>query len=152
MTHVLFCHGAEDRLLAATRWLLQAVATSAHLPPVCATLYLPDDAQARQMGALLWSLEPGSFLPHCPADAPLADQTPLLIARNAQELEHSPRTDLLINLADELPPHLGRFTQLVEIVSQDAQQREQARERVRHYREHQHPVQFRDLQQDPFPS
>ena len=44
-------------------------------------------------------------------------------------------TDLLINLADEIPMFFSRFQRVVEVVSEDKQSRESGRNRFRFYRD-----------------
>ncbi|MBV2235534.1 MAG: DNA polymerase III subunit chi [Sterolibacterium sp.] len=147
MTQVLFLHNAADRLHAAAAWLRQAC-DAGNLP---IAIYSPDHQFAERLDLLLWTTPATSFLPHCRAHSPLATETPVTIATTADELSglgplHG---NTLLNLADELPPEFTRFTQLVEIISQEAATRLPARERARHYRDQGHTIEYIDLQKSP---
>ena len=144
MTKVLFCHGAADRLQAAAAWLWQAAADRSAAPVTI--VYAPDARQAERFDQLLWTTPATGFLPHCRVDSPLAGETPLLIAR---DLEQVAQHDRLINLSDELPPGFSRFEHLVEIISQEDSIRLPARERVKFYRDRGYDIQYRDLQKEP---
>lgn len=145
MTKVLFCHNAADRLQAAVAWLEQTGRDDdRHI-----IVYAPDRRIAERLDQLLWSMSPTGFLPHCSARSHLAPETPILIAATASELGNGAQTNRLLNLGDELPPEFERFTQLVEIVSQEENVRLPARERARHYRDQGHDIQYLDLQKTP---
>ena len=127
MTKVFFYHGAQDRLQAAAAWLAQA-----HARRQAVLIYAPDAAVADRLDRLLWTTPATAFLPHCRADAPLAGETPLLIAA---KLDTLPQEERLLNLSDEVPPGFSRFTELVEIVSDSGEDRLPARERFKFYRD-----------------
>jgi len=57
-----------------------------------------------------------------------------LVANKLAEPSH--RASWLLNLNDTPPPDLAVFERILEIVSQDPQEREQARERWRFYQDH----------------
>lgn len=137
MTSVRFYHGAQDRLRAAC-----AITAKAHAAGHKIVVYAPDAETARLYDEQLWAQQPASFIPHVAADSPLAARTPVLIAR---QLEDLPYDDLLLNLADELPAGFTRYQHLVEIVAGDEAGRAAARQRWRAYKEHACPVQAFDL-------
>lgn len=147
MTRVLICHNATDRLQAAAIWLAQeSVWNDAD---ITTTIYIADPHQADQLDQLLWSHPPTGFLPHCRARSPLATETPILIAETPEELGHLPRSVRLLNLNDTLPPGFEHYASLIEIISQEESVRRPGRERARHYRDHGHDIQYRDLQKEP---
>ena len=144
MTKVLFCHGAQERLQAAAAWLTQAGAAQ---PPQPKTIvYVPNAGMADRLDQLLWTHPPTGFLAHCRSHSPLAEETPVLIADNLDQLSHDGN---LLNLSDELPDGFNRFENLIEIVSIDDAVRLPARDRVKHYRERGYEIQYRDLQKEP---
>ena len=144
MTHILFCHGATDRLRAAAAWLEQIFAQSQ--PPI--VIHTPDETTAARIDQLLWSASPTGFLPHCRAESPLAEETPILIV-NASTPGEPASGQYLLNLGNDLPPDYARFSHLIEIISQEDEVRLPARNRAKTYRDQGHEVQFRDLQKEP---
>lgn len=139
MTHIQFLHGAPDRLAAAGEWLRQA-----RLRRETVLVYVPRRDLAERLDRLLWIQPATGFLPHCHADAPLAAETPILLAATLDPL---PQDRCLLNLGDELPPGFARFEELVEIVSTDDTDRLPARERFRFYRERGYAMESRDISQ-----
>lgn len=127
MTHVLFLHGADDRLVTAARWLGEAAATRRSV-----LVYAPSAETAARLDRLLWTQAATSFVPHAPADSPLAAESPIVIAG---KLDALPQDTTLLNLGDEVPPSFSRFEELVEIVTTSGDDLAPARERFRFYRE-----------------
>ncbi len=85
---------------------------------------------AQKFDALLWSLQPDSFLPH--ELLPAGKQTPVHIGWGEDSPHHH---DLLINLGDAIPGFFSRFERVIEIVTQDPEQLAESRKRFRFYRE-----------------
>ena len=54
-------------------------------------------------------------------------------------------TDLLINLAAEVPTFFSRFERVAEVVDTDAARRNQARERFRFYRDRGYAVETHNM-------
>ena len=132
MTKICFFHGAENRLLAVAAWLAEAYARHERV-----LVYAPQAHLADSLDRLLWTRNATSFLPHCRADAPLAAQTPLLIA---DQLDDLAQEECLLNLADHVPPNFSRFAQVIEIVSNDEDDKLPARERFKFYRDRGYPL------------
>ncbi len=105
-------------------------------------VYVPARHAAEQLDKLLWSQPATGFIPHCPADSPLAAETPILLASSLDEPLHD---RCLLNLGDELPPGFSRFEDLVEIVSTADADRLPARERFKFYRERGYALETRDI-------
>lgn len=141
MTQIQFLHGARDRLAAAADWLREASRNRAAV-----VVFVPSPDAAERLDRLLWTQPATGFVPHCPADSPLAGETPIVLAAN---LDRPPHDRCLLNLADDLPPDFSRFESLVEIVSADDRVRLPARERYRHYRDQGCPIGSRDLSTEP---
>jgi len=87
---------------------------------------------SEQLDQYMWIYPDGSFLPHCLYSAEESGSTPVVIGH-----DHEPEnaTDVLINLADEVPPFYSRFERIVELVTGDELTRQKARERYKYYRD-----------------
>lgn len=132
MTCVFFYYNLSDRLGATCSLLAQTVAQGKD-----AIVYAPDPERAQWIDRLLWTMSPLSFIPHCRADALLAAETPVLIAERPEQLEALPAThsrQRLFNLDDDVPPGFTHYTSLIELVGQDLQDRQRARQRAHHYK------------------
>lgn len=99
--------------------------------------------QAEALDQMLWTFSQGSFVPHqlhtgkgVPEDVPV-----LVGAQEAPPHLH----DVLISLADEVPPFFSRFERVIEIVAGDENTRENARQRFRFYRDRGYPLQTHEL-------
>ncbi|NIP89968.1 MAG: DNA polymerase III subunit chi [Gammaproteobacteria bacterium] len=99
---------------------------------------------AKQVDEMLWTYRQDSFVPH----ALLRDRQdiqadrcePVLVGDGTEEPE---ALDVLINLAESIPPFAARSARIAEIVSGDESARRAGRTRYRDYRErgvsiHQH--------------
>lgn len=141
MTSISFLHGAGDRIQSAAQWLQQAWSgrQAAHFSVL---VYVPDIEQATRLDRLLWTQPALSFVPHCRADAPLAEETPILLT---DRLDSPAQEACLLNLSNDLPPTFSRFEQLVEIISSDDTDRLPARERFKFYRDRGYAIESRDI-------
>ncbi|MBK7898841.1 MAG: DNA polymerase III subunit chi [Azonexus sp.] len=137
MTQVFFYHGARDKLAAACSLIGKAWGQR---KPVL--VFAPQPGQADEVDRLLWSQTALSFIPHCRADSPLAAETPILITT---ALDAPPQDERLLNLGPEVPPNFSRFASLIEVVGQEDEDRNAARERVRFYKERGYAIQYFDL-------
>ena len=130
MTRVDFAFNASARVAQAAHSTLRHVARGSRL-----FVYCDDPERMKAFDQALWSVQDISFVPHemlhdDSADLPvfLVDQAswPLVAARAKVE-------DWLVNLDDDCPPEATLFTRVLEIVSRDDHDREQARMRWRQY-------------------
>jgi DNA polymerase-3 subunit chi len=103
-------------------------------------IHTQDPASARQLDQLLWDFRPQSFLPHCLADTD-ADE-PIVIGCGDNPGDH---TDVLINLALQVPDFVGRFERVTEVVTQAPDIREPLRQSARYYKDRGYPVKFNKL-------
>ena len=80
----------------------------------------------------LWSFSAVDFLPHCQADAHAR-----VLAASAIVLSSSthnvPHHQVLLNLGSLVPDSFADFERVIEVVSLDAQERQLARSRWKHY-------------------
>lgn len=94
-------------------------------------IHAASDAQAHQLDDLLWTWRDGSFVPH-ELEGSGNGQSPVVIGRNTKTTQH---TDLLINLADNVPESISRFERVAEVVNGDPASRNLGRKRFRYYRD-----------------
>jgi len=98
--------------------------------------------QLDQLDDLLWSFRPGSFLPHAVYSSEDAGATPILLGHAA---EPDGPSDVLVNLAEDVPAFFSRFSRVTELVSGDAAQRDTARTRYRFYMDRGYTVRSHQL-------
>ena len=90
----------------------------------------------RQLDALLWARDDTSFIPHVWADDPLASETAVVLAGPAHLedcIANAPASTWLLNLDDTCPTSLGQMERVLEIVSDDPEDKDLARARWRQY-------------------
>jgi DNA polymerase-3 subunit chi len=102
----------------------------------------PDGEATERVDKLLWTSPAIGFLPHCRAHHTLAPVTPIILDHVAEPVVHE---QVLVNLCETCPPAFSRFERLIEIVSVDEADREQARARFRFYRERGYEIRTHDL-------
>ena len=96
------------------------------------TIFADDAEKACEISASLWQQQPTSFIPNVLSSDELAAQTPVLIHYKENALLQE---DMLINLTETGPSFFSRFTQLVELVGEDEQDKVAARSRYKFYRD-----------------
>ena len=99
-------------------------------------------AQSATLDRLLWTFNPGSFIPHGLYCANLDQEVPVLIGeQEPPENWH----DVLISLASAIPSFFSRFGRVADVVSAAEEAKQQARERFRFYRERGYSLQTHNL-------
>lgn len=113
-------------------------------------IHAADAGQASELDTLLWTFQPGSFVPHALADTAMPDRPAVTIGTEAPSDDLPMRTlntnetagvqaedgaAVLINLSAEVPLFFSRFERVAEIVAGGDQARAHGRERYRFYRE-----------------
>ncbi len=139
MTSIDFYFNAGDRLQVACRLAGKALAQGRQL-----LVYAPEGDTASRIDKLLWTWPATGFVPHCALHDPLAPDTPVLIAADA---EMPKRCDVILNLSAACPPHFERFERLLEVVGADDAERAAGRERYRYYRSRGYAIANHDLAQ-----
>jgi len=112
------------RLLTTCRIIEKAYLKSHQIYIFCA-----DQTQAEIIDKLLWTFRDTSFILHNTADAPV------LIGHST-----SPPPDfhdILINLSESAPDFFKSFQRIIEVIPENPESREKAREKYRFYREQQ---------------
>lgn len=127
MTRVDFYTLAEGKTAFAAR-----LSHKIHQQGRRVLIYTTDAQATEELDHLLWAAPATGFLPHCRADHPLAAVTPVLLDHAPEAFPHD---DVLLNLHPDWPPFFSRFQRLVELVTEDAEDKRRARERYRFYRD-----------------
>ena len=96
------------------------------------TVLAEDSDKATKISTSLWQQQAESFVPNVLANHAIALQTPVVIHWQENTLLQD---DMLINLTQVEPGFFSRFTQLVELVSEDEQDKVAARARYKFYRD-----------------
>lgn len=137
MTRIDFYVDADDRVRVACRLAAKAVAQKLRV-----LVYAPDGELAGAVDRLMWTTPAIGFLPHVAAGHRLARETPVVIARGAEDAPHD---EVLVNLAVEWPPAFARFQRLVEIVTAGEDDKRAARSRYRFYRDRGYEIRTHSL-------
>lgn len=133
MTKVSFFFGTADRQQAATHWLAEAYRQKQSV-----VVFQPDREKLDALDRWLWSHPATGFLPHCAIDSPYAEQTPIVMAHS---LDSSLHDECLLNMSDDIPQGFTRFSELIEIISDDESTKLAGRERFRYYRDRGYAIQ-----------
>jgi DNA polymerase-3 subunit chi len=140
VTSIDFYFNADDRLQVACRLAAKAVKQNQRM-----LIYAPDAETASRIDRVLWTWPAIGFVPHCAVHAPLAAETPVLIASG----EESPAgCEVLLNLGAECPPHFERFPRLLEVIATGEEERKAGRGRYRYYIDRGYRIANHDLAQN----
>ncbi|CCH04491.1 MULTISPECIES: DNA polymerase III subunit chi [Achromobacter] len=148
MTRIDFAFGAPDRLRMACQ-----VVRKRYLAGQRLVVYCKEGSRLAAFDRMLWAFDDTSFVPHVLANDPLAAETPVILtagdpwqAAQAAVADGQPQPWLL-NLDDACPPGFDAFERLLEIVSDDPDDKQAARQRWRAYQGAGHTPQSHDLSQ-----
>ncbi len=124
--YLLASDGAQAPWLLACRLLEKA-----YLRGHRTFVYCKNKQDAEKLDELLWTFKDNSFIPHNLQGEGPEPPPPVQIGHGAE-----PRgfTDILLNLADEIPPFYSRFGRIMEIVTNDEGAKELSRNHYREYR------------------
>ena len=99
----------------------------------------------RSLDIELWTFSALEFIPHCHA-ASAAPQvlaaSPVVLAESARATPHQ---DVLVNLGGGVPEGFERFERLIELVTRDEGDRQEARSRWKHYADRGYAIKKHDL-------
>lgn len=140
MTRIAFHFGAEDKWRYASRLLRKAVARGSQVVVVV------DPQDLQQMDSALWSISPAEFIPHCQLDALDSVRRRSRIVMVDSQVESTHVGDVMVNLGTQLPYGLDQFERVIEVVSTDETERNQARQRWKQYAESGFPIDKHDIQ------
>lgn len=105
-------------------------------------LLAPDKPAALELDELLWTFSQGSFVPHAVVGGAADDEQPVLIGHDEPP---AALDDVLVSLADAVPPWFNRFTRIAELVGASDDDKARGRERYRFYRERGYPLATHNL-------
>jgi DNA polymerase-3 subunit chi len=127
MTRIDFAFGAPDRLRMACQ-----VVRKRYLAGQRLVVYCKEGSRLAAFDRMLWAFDDTSFVPHVLANDPLAAETPVVLtsgdpwqAAQAAVADGQPQPWLL-NLDDACPPGFDAFERLLEIVSDDPDDKQAA--------------------------
>ena len=127
MTEVAFHFNVPDKLGYACRLLRKAVGAGSKI------VVTGEPELLRTLDTELWTFSPVEFIPHChapSAEPAVVAASPVLLADSARGTPHQ---QVLVNLGASVPEGFERFERLIEVVTQDEGERQQARGRWKHY-------------------
>ena len=139
MTEVAFHFNAADKIGHACRLLRKALDNGATV------LVTGEPGVLRELDVALWTFAPHEFLPHCHVNASspaVVAASPILLADSA---DAAPQRQVLVNLGGPVPEGFERFERLIEVVTGDAQDRQEARQRWKHYADRGYAIVRHDL-------
>ena len=100
------------------------------------TIFTADEPSALSMSEYLWQNKAESFLPNVQSGNLHAAATRVVIGSQGSYLtSHLLQDDMLVNLTAAEPSFFSRFTQLVELVGDDEDDKVTARTRYKFYRD-----------------
>jgi DNA polymerase III subunit chi len=141
MTEVAFHFNVPDKLAYACRLLRKASAAGSKV------VVTGEAQQLRTLDTELWTFSALEFIPHChaaSADAQVLSASPVVLADTPRGTPHQ---EVLVNLGEAVPDGFERFQRLIEVVSQDDGDRQQARARWKHYADRGYAIKRHDLAQ-----
>jgi len=124
---VAFHLQVPDKIGYTCRLLRKAVAKGSRL------MVTADAPLLAQLDQDLWLFSATDFVPHCADTAPASarDRSPVLLSEACQG---SPEPAMiLVNLGDFVPENFAGFARVIEVVSDDDRDKQQARQRWRYY-------------------
>lgn len=138
MTEVAFHFNAPDKTGYACRLLRKAVGAGARV------VVTGEAAVLRELDVALWTFSPLEFIAHCrgSADAVTLAASPVVLASEPQQAPHQ---QVLVNLGVPVPDGFERFERLIEVVTGDDDDRQQARMRWKHYADRGYVITRHDL-------
>ncbi len=141
MTEVAFHFNAPDKLAYACRLLRKAVAAGSRV-----VVTAPAEALAR-LDALLWTFSQTDFIAHVrqPAEPGLLAASPVVLTETPAAAD-LPHRQVLLNLGASLPAGFEGYQRVIEVVSLDEDDRQQARGRWKQYTERGYAIVRHDLQ------
>lgn len=145
MTSVDFHFNTPDRLHHACRLVRKAVRSKAASEASPLVVFCSQEARLAQFDDLLYTFSDDDFIGHVHHDHPMADESSVILSREAWTPDAPRRPHLLLNLDDAVPEFFSRFDRVFEIVGTDELDKQQARARFVFYRDRGYPITRHDL-------
>jgi len=110
-------------------------------------LYINTASQemAEAFDNLLWTYHDISFIPHGIINTKEITESPVIIGWQG---ELPKQTEVLLNLAHDMPTNAEQFARIIEIVAGDGSPRQQARNKYREYRERGYELHNHSIESD----
>lgn len=125
MTTVTFYFNVKQREAALCQLVEKALKQKLRIH-----ILTENEAESVKLDRYLWQLPSIGFLPHCAADHPLANDTPILIDHRHTLLTSA---DILFNWCSGIPQSIEAYQRIIEIVDSNEGSRDVARQRFRDY-------------------
>jgi DNA polymerase III subunit chi len=122
----------DDASSAARLKLACKLAEKAYLASQSALVWHTDLEELRTFDEMLWTFSDGSFVPHEMLGATGIRDVPVLLSSGTPP---SRNVDIIINLAQDVPPCLSQTRRIAEIIDGDDTRRRAGRARFKAYRE-----------------
>jgi DNA polymerase-3 subunit chi len=139
MTEVAFHFNVPDKLAYACRLLRKATGAGSRV------VVTGGAEELRSLDIELWTFSALEFIPHCQAaaaDPQVLAASPVVLAETPRGTPHQ---DVLVNLGGRVPEGFERFERLIELVTRDDADRQQARVRWKHYADRGYAIKTHDL-------
>jgi DNA polymerase-3 subunit chi len=137
VTEIAFHFNAPDKLGYACRLLRKAYGAAAKV------VVVGEPAALASLNDSLWTFSAVDFIPHSYGqDAATTALSPVLLAETAVGAPHA---QILVNLGGGVPAGFERFERLIEVVTQDDEDRQGARSRWKHYADRGYAIVRHDL-------
>lgn len=105
-------------------------------------IHVDDLSGAKALSDFLYTASPASFLPHSVGH--YEEMTPIHIDWDHKFVSD----DFMINLKSEILPSFSRYLRLIEIVSQNEEDKKTARDRLKFYRDRGYEIQLIDAKKE----
>ena len=139
MTEVAFHFNVPDKLAYACRLLRKATGAGSKV------VVTGESQQLRTLDTELWTFSALEFIPHChaaSADVQVLAASPVVLADTPRGTPHQ---EVLVNLGEGVPEGFERFERLIEVVSREEGDRQDARVRWKHYADRGYAIKTHDL-------
>ena len=126
MTAIAFHFNASDRLVYACHLLRKAAISGARV------VVTGGSDTLEQLDVALWTFSVIDFVPHCRLESEprVLAASPVILAMSTQS---APHRQVLLNLGNQIPSGFERFERVIEVVTQEEEDRQLARSRWKHY-------------------
>jgi len=140
MTEVAFHFNVPDKLSYLCRLIRKATVGGSRV------VVTGETSSLNQLDTALWTFSALDFVPHCrlPAEQQISANSPVVLTETASSAPHQ---GVLVNWGVSVPGGFEQFERLIEVVTSDAQDRSQARQRWKHYADRGYAITRHDLAQ-----
>jgi len=142
VTEIGFHFNTPDKVNYACRLVRKAVSARG-----LRVIVVGEAQMLEAVDAALWQLAPSDFIAHCRGDAQahMVARSPVILSAEGADAASLPHREMLVNLGAEVPAGFERFERLIDIVSDEAGDRQIGRSRWRHYADRGYTIQPHDF-------